>query len=150
MLVMGTGLGLMSTAFILAVQNAVPWNVRGVAAASTQFFRTMGGTVGVAVMGTILNLQMAARFAPILARYPSVVAHLPKNIAPSNVLLTPDVRQSLPVDFLHQLQTALAQSLFWVYALMFALAVIGFSTMFLFTGCRPERYACRTQGDAHT
>src|SRR5229473_7194630 len=38
MLVIGTGLGLMSTAFIISVQNAVPWNVRGVATASTQFF----------------------------------------------------------------------------------------------------------------
>src|SRR5438270_6826278 len=35
MLVIGTGLGLMSTAFILSVQNAVPWYVRGVATAST-------------------------------------------------------------------------------------------------------------------
>src|SRR6266567_2096190 len=108
MLVIGTGLGLMSTAFVISVQNAVPWNVRGVATASTQFFRTIGGTVGVALMGTILNLQMAARFSPILARFPAVVAHLPKNIAPSNVLLTPDVRRALPVDFLNQLQTALA------------------------------------------
>src|SRR2546429_5869270 len=102
MLVMETVLGLMSPFFTPAVQNAVPWNVRGVATASTQFFRTMGGTVGVAVMGTILNLQMAARFTPILARFPAVVAHLPKNITPANVLLTPDVRQSLPVNFLHQ------------------------------------------------
>src|SRR5215467_3229197 len=46
MFLIGTGLGLMSTAFILAVQNAVPWNVRGVATASTQFFRTIGGTIG--------------------------------------------------------------------------------------------------------
>src|SRR5258708_26252519 len=99
----------------------------------------MGGTVGVALMGPILNLQMAARFAPILARYPAVVAHLPKNIAPSNVLLTPDVRQSLPVDFLHQLQTALAQSLFCVHALMLALAVIGFATIVLFPGRRPSQ-----------
>src|SRR5207302_6258657 len=43
MLVIGTGLGLMSTAFIISVQNAVPWNVRGVATATTQFFRTIGG-----------------------------------------------------------------------------------------------------------
>src|SRR5436853_7650702 len=93
---------------------------------------------------------MAARFAPILARYPMVVAHLPKNIAPSNVLLTPDVRQSLPVDFLHQLQTALAQSLFWVYALMFALAVIGLATMFLFPGGRPEQYAYQAQAEEET
>ena len=107
----------------------------------------MGGTVGVALMGTILNLQMAARFAPILARYPMVVAHLPKNIAPSNVLLTPDVRQSLPVGFLNQLQTALAQSLFWVYALMFALAVIGLATMFFFPGGRPEQYSYKAEAE---
>jgi EmrB/QacA subfamily drug resistance transporter len=150
MLVIGTGLGLMSTAFILSVQNAVPWNVRGVATASTQFFRTIGGTVGLALMGTILNLQMAARFAPILAQYPAVVAHLPKHIAPSNVLLTPDVRQSLPVDFLNQLQTALAQSLFWVYALMFALAVIGLATMFLFPGGRPEQYSYKAEAEDNT
>src|SRR5437763_13631673 len=106
LLVIGTGLGLMSTGFVISVQHAVRWNVRGVATASTQFFRTIGGTVGVALMGTILNLQMASRFAPILSRYPAVVAHLPKNIAPSNVLLTPDVRQSLPVDFLNQLHAA--------------------------------------------
>src|SRR5947209_5772849 len=61
MLVIGTGLGLMSTAFIISVQNAVPWNVRGVATASTQFFRTIGGTVGVALMGTILNLRSEER-----------------------------------------------------------------------------------------
>lgn len=145
MLVIGTGLGLMSTVFIISVQNAVPWNVRGVATASTQFFRTIGGTVGVALMGTILNLQMASRFAPIFARYPAVVAHLPKNIAPSNVLLTPDVRQSLPVDFLNQLQTALAQSLSWVYALMFALALIGLATMFFFPGGRAEQYSYKAE-----
>jgi EmrB/QacA subfamily drug resistance transporter len=145
MLVIGTGLGLMSTAFVISVQNAVPWNLRGVATASTQFFRTIGGTVGVALMGTILNLQMAARFAPILERYPAVVADLPKNIAPSNVLLTPDVRQSLPVDFLTQLQTALAQSLFWVYALMFVLAVIGLAAMLLFPGGRAEQYSYKAE-----
>src|SRR5436305_8958364 len=83
MFIVGAGLGFMSTSFIISVQNAVPLNVRGVATASTQFFRTIGGTVGVALMGTILNLQMIARFAPIFAHYPAVVTHLPKNIAPS-------------------------------------------------------------------
>src|SRR5205809_475231 len=48
MFIIGTGLGFMSTSFVIAVQNAVPWNLRGVATASTQFVRTMGGTVGVA------------------------------------------------------------------------------------------------------
>ncbi len=141
MLLIGSGLGLMSTAFVISVQNAVPWNLRGVATASTQFVRTIGGTVGVALMGTILNTQMAQLFAPIFARFPSVVARLPGNVAPSNVLLTPDVRRSLPFDFLSQLQAALAHSLFWVYLLTLALSVIGLAAMFLLPGGRAEKYA---------
>lgn len=149
MLIIGTGLGLCSTAFIISVQNAVPWKLRGVATATTQFFRTIGGTVGVALMGTILNAQMASRFPPIFAHFASAAASLPKNVAPSNVLLTPNVRATLPVAFLTQLQTALAQSLFWVYMLTFVLAIIGLGTMFLLPGGRAEKYAYKpAEGEA--
>ncbi len=141
MALIGTGLGFSSTAFVLAVQNAVPWNLRGVATATTQFFRTIGGTVGVADMGTILNAQMASRFPPIFAHSTSVAAQLPKHIAPANVLLTPEVRASLPAAFLNELQGALAQSLFWVYVLMFILAVIGLALMFLLPGGRADKYS---------
>ena len=141
MLIIGTGLGFASTAFILSVQNAVPWKLRGVATASTQFTRTIGGTVGVAAMGTILNAQMAVHLPPIFARFAHAAAQLPKNITPANVLLTPEVRALLPMDFLHQLQTGLAQSLFWVYGLMFVLAVIGVAAMVLLPGGRAEKYA---------
>jgi len=141
MLVMGAGLGFSSTAYTLAVQNAVPWKLRGVATASTQFFRTIGGSVGVAVMGTILNAQMALRFPPIFARFASVAARLPKSVAPANVLLTPEVRAVLPVAFLHQLQIALAQSLFWVYLLALVLAAVGLAIMFLLPGGRADQYS---------
>lgn len=141
MVLIGTGLGFASSVFILSVQNAVPWNLRGVATATTQFFRTMGGTVGVAVMGTILNAQMALRFAPIYAQFAEVASHLPKDIAPANVLLTPNLRASLPLTFLTQLQNALAQSLFWVYGLMLVLALLGLAAMFLLPGGRAENYA---------
>jgi MFS family permease len=144
MLLIGSGLGLASTAFVLAVQNAVPWNLRGVATASTQFFRTIGGTVGIAVMGTILNIQMAWRFPPIFAHFAAATARLPKNVAEANVLLTPDVRASLPPDFLYQLQSALAQSLFWVNVLMLVVAVLGLATMFLLPGGRADKFAYKS------
>lgn len=140
MLITGTGLGFASTAFILAVQNAVPWKLRGVATASTQFTRTIGGTVGVAIMGTILNAQMAFRFPPIFAHFANAAAHLPKDVTPANVLLTPDVRASLPVAFLNQLQSQFAQGLFWVYLLMAALAALGFAAMFFLPGGRADQY----------
>lgn len=141
MAIIGAGLGFASSVFILSVQNAVPWNLRGVATATTQFFRTMGGTVGVAIMGTILNAQMALRFAPIYAQFSNVASHLPKNIAPANVLLTPELRASLPLAFLAQLQNALSQSLFWVYGLMLIFAFIGLGMMFFLPGGRAEKHA---------
>src|SRR5207302_2767171 len=141
MFIVGAGLGFMSISFVIAVQNAVPWNLRGVATASTQFVRTMGGTVGVAVMGTILNAQLALHFGPIFAHYSDVLARLPKGLAPSNVLLTPDVRSTLPIILLNQLQIALAQGLFWIYALMFVCALIGLAIMFLLPGGNAEQYS---------
>src|SRR6266568_2299506 len=144
MIFIGTGLGFASTSFILAVQNAVPWNLRGVATATTQFFRTIGGTVGIAVMGTILNIQMAWRFPPIFGHFAAATARLPKSVAQANVLLTPDVRATLPSDFLYQLQSALAQSLFWVNGLMLAVAVAGLAAMFLLPGGRADKYAYKS------
>jgi hypothetical protein len=43
------------------------------------------------------------------------------------------------------LEVALAQSLFWVFALMFALAVIGLALMFLLPGGRAEQYSYQAQ-----
>lgn len=66
MIVFGFGLGLGMPIFSLTVQNAVRPEQLGVATASSQLFRNMGGTIGIAVMGTIMasslksNLQSAA------------------------------------------------------------------------------------------
>lgn len=136
MIVIGCGLGLAANVYTLSVQNAAPKELLGVASASTQFVRTIGGTVGVALMGAILNAQIAQRFAPILAHSSTT---LPTGVAPANILLIPDLRSSLPASLLSQLQLALSQSLFWVYMLMFALACIAFLTMLRFPRDQPEQ-----------
>jgi EmrB/QacA subfamily drug resistance transporter len=148
MLLAGTGLGLDSTVFILSVQNAVPWRLRGVATASTQFVRTIGGTIGVAFMGTILNVQLATRFAPIFAHFASATAHLPSNVAPSNVLLTPNIRNLVPAVFLQQLQHALSQGLFWVYLVIFVLMVVSLGAMFWLPGGRADQHKYKDESEA--
>jgi EmrB/QacA subfamily drug resistance transporter len=66
MIVFGLGLGVGMPVFSLTVQNAVRPDELGVATASSQLFRNLGGTIGIAVMGTIMqtslknNLQEAA------------------------------------------------------------------------------------------
>lgn len=50
----GVGMGLANSALIIAVQTRVAWDERGVATASTLFFRTIGGALGVGAMGKLV------------------------------------------------------------------------------------------------
>jgi len=61
MAVIGLGLGVTMPLMGLAVQNALPQSLLGVASASTQFFRQVGGTLGMAVGGTLITGQLHAR-----------------------------------------------------------------------------------------
>ena len=56
--VTGIGLGLSTTAFLLAPQVAVPWNQRGAVTSSTQFARNIAGAIGVAIGGGLLNSRL--------------------------------------------------------------------------------------------
>ncbi|MFC4767302.1 MDR family MFS transporter [Effusibacillus consociatus] len=58
MAVMGIGLGMSTLAFTVAVQSEVDWNRRGIATATNQFVRSLGSSIGVAVMGAVLSCQM--------------------------------------------------------------------------------------------
>jgi EmrB/QacA subfamily drug resistance transporter len=55
MVVAGIGLGLMMQVFVVAVQNVVPLRAMGSATALTQFSRSIGATLGVTLMGVIVN-----------------------------------------------------------------------------------------------
>jgi EmrB/QacA subfamily drug resistance transporter len=59
MVVLGLGMGLTQQNLVLVLQNAVPIRHLGVATSSGQFARTIGGTVGVSVMGAILSAGLA-------------------------------------------------------------------------------------------
>ncbi len=61
MFVFGTGMGLANTALIITVQDSVPFSRRGVATASTMFFRTIGGAVAVGVLGAVLAHALDGR-----------------------------------------------------------------------------------------
>ena len=77
----GTGLGLSLTSLLIGLQSQVPWDLRGVVTGSTQFFRTIGGSIGVALMGTLVNLPRTG--------------HLTANQA-TQWLLNPRRRDTLP------------------------------------------------------
>lgn len=63
MVLCGLGLGPILPLYTLAIQNAVDVRKLGQATSASQFFRQIGGTIGVAIMGTVLATTLAASLA---------------------------------------------------------------------------------------
>jgi EmrB/QacA subfamily drug resistance transporter len=63
MMLVGAGLGFGMPIFNLIVQNAFPHSLLGIATASTQLFRSIGATIGVAIMGSLLNNHLTHQLA---------------------------------------------------------------------------------------
>ena len=61
MFVLGAGVGMLMQNLVLIVQNTIEVKNLGVATSAVTFFRSLGGTVGVAVMGSILGTVVAER-----------------------------------------------------------------------------------------
>ncbi len=78
MVLLGLGLGPSIPLYTLAVQNAVPPQQVGVATSMSTFFRSMGSTVGIAVMGslfaTTLSSTVSTRVAEATKGLPPAVA----------------------------------------------------------------------------
>jgi MFS family permease len=66
MVVIGFGMGMVSTPTTVIVQSVVGWEMRGVANASNSLMRSLGQTVGVAVFGTIFNSYVITGTRPEL------------------------------------------------------------------------------------
>jgi MFS family permease len=58
MLAMGLGMGMMMQNLVLAVQNTVDVSEVGASSASVSFFRSLGGAVGVSVLGAVLAARV--------------------------------------------------------------------------------------------
>jgi hypothetical protein len=148
MVITGLGIGVMMSLFTIVVQNAFPFHQLGQVTASVQFFRSMGSTIGIAILGTVLTNQFQSG---LQANLPATLNHtLPpgKLAALQNpqVLLAPGVEAKIKQGLaafgpqgqvlFHQLMQALRVSLagaithiFVVTAGLMLLALI--TTLFL-------------------
>lgn len=115
----GIGMGFSTTTFIVSIQNSVDWKIRGVATASNMFMRILGSTVGVALMGGILNTQMKNHLQKEGGN-----VDLPLDLDVANILLDPQKRTDLPNPVIEVLQTGLTLSLHSVYWIVFFLSIL--------------------------
>jgi EmrB/QacA subfamily drug resistance transporter len=113
MVLLGGGFGPCMSAFVMAVQSAVPWEQRGVATSNMQLYRNLGGTISIALLGALLNAGLQ-RLAP-------------GGAATRAALLDGGLQASVNPAELAALRAALSEALvpvFWVIALLALTSVV--------------------------
>jgi EmrB/QacA subfamily drug resistance transporter len=140
MLIMGLGLGLVMQVLVLAVQNAVPYEELGVATSGATLFRSIGGSLGTAVLGAIFTNRLASELA----------AKLPANAPQSGALqgagsLDPAAVQRLPTPVHDAYIGAFTDSLATVFVVAGAVVAVAFVLTWLLEE-RPLRQTVETAG----
>jgi MFS family permease len=85
LVLLGLGLGMTMQVLVLAAQNAVPYELLGVATSGSTLFRQIGGSIGVSLFGAIFANRLALHLASALppgvkvpaAANPEAIRHLP-------------------------------------------------------------------------
>jgi EmrB/QacA subfamily drug resistance transporter len=138
----GVGMGLLMQTLVLAVQNSTAQRDMGIATASVQFFRSMGGAIGVAVFGAIFSNRVAAyvtRFVP-----EGSLGSLDGGVRPS-----PEQLQALPPDvhagFTEAFSHALSDTFLWAVPL----ALLSFAVSFLLQEIPLRDYAASAREVEH-
>jgi len=117
MLVVGVGVGMTMQNLVLAVQNDVPLRQLGAASATVTFFRSLGGTIGVSVLGAVLANRVTADITDHLAQ-----AGLPASSGgqASNLNLN-----ALPEAFQHIVRAAYGDATGHIFLISAAIGIIG-------------------------
>lgn len=140
--ILGIGMGVIMPVITIAVQSAFGPERRGVATSATQFFRSIGGTLGMTVLGAIFNSYsnsiMKQDFFPLVQNMPNTMVGVLSDMLARrqtdphslfNLLLSPDTIRMIPVNLqevlLPPLKTALAESLHIVFWVAMLIAIVG-------------------------
>ncbi|MGD8192078.1 MDR family MFS transporter [Brevibacillus ginsengisoli] len=109
MAVLGLGMGLVMPVLTLALQESFPRSQLGVVTSSSQFFRQIGGTFGMTILGAVMNhrstLLLTDQLIPTLEKLPpqahDMVAQFERMIQESpqglySMLLSPETLEKIP------------------------------------------------------
>jgi len=122
--VIGTGMGMTSTTFLIAVQNSSEFSVRGICTASVMFSRLLGSAAGTAIMGAVLNYNLSQR--------------LPQQDDPVQQIMAQGQREALSQGDLQHIIGEVAHSLHWVFAVSLMIAFASLAVARFIPAKRPE------------
>jgi MFS family permease len=115
MLLVGVGVGMTMQNLVLAVQNTVPLRDIGAASSTIAFFRSLGGTIGVSVLGAVLARRVEEAITRDLT-----AAGIPAGAGGGNLNLS-----VLPDAVQHIVRNAYGDATGHIFLISSAIAVIG-------------------------
>lgn len=115
MIVTGLGMGAVYPTIGTAAQSAVDSGSIGVATSSSQFFRSIGGTIGVSVLGSLLSLNMKSGLTGLYQELNMIPAEHLQELANPQALLDSDVRLAMTPEVLSGLRDVFSHALSHVF-----------------------------------
>ncbi|MBS1699682.1 MAG: MFS transporter [Actinobacteria bacterium] len=124
MFVLGAGLGMVMQNLTLIVQNDTPPSQLGAASSNVNFFRTIAGTVGVTIMGSMLSTSVGTYVKDGLTGF---VPKAPEELAALKHLASGDVPKmsQLPESIRSIVESAYGHGIADAFFLAVPLAIIG-------------------------
>ncbi|MFD3447929.1 MDR family MFS transporter [Microbacteriaceae bacterium 4G12] len=149
MAVIGLGIGLIMPTITLALQETFPRKELGVVTSSSQFFRSIGGTFGITILGAVMNSKsgtlltdklvpflntLPAQAGPMVSKFKDMIANNPEGLF--QMLFSPEALKQLPAALSDKmvpiLKTSLMDTLHSVFFVALVFILIGaVSTFFL-------------------
>jgi len=145
MIMLGAGIGVTMPLFTISMQSQYPTEI-GVVTAATQFFRSIGGTVGVALLGGALNAafaknlqalvaEHASKFGPLASTFAKLAekpeALLNAGAAEAIMAKMPPQAQTAVTSFMGDVKLALADSIGHTFFIGFLMMLVAFVAMLL-------------------
>lgn len=162
LIVTGLGMGVTFPVFNTTVQNAVAHKYLGVATATSQLFRELGGTIGVAVMGAIMSSRMSEKIEEMeMPALPEGEGAPQGNMDFSSLqdpqlLMNPDalseIRSEIPApmtEMFDSLILSLREALSYALSSVFTFAMLAIIAAVIFTFFLKE-IALRTSNEEET
>jgi hypothetical protein len=113
LIITGAGLGAVMSNYIVAAQNVMPKKDMGVATGSMSLFRSIGGTVGVAFMGGLINGRMLQELSGSFTS--EQLANLPANVNSMGQLLLVVMDPPIPDAILGIIRDSLSNSITYAF-----------------------------------
>ncbi|WP_439020619.1 MDR family MFS transporter [Bacillus thuringiensis] len=142
MMIIGLGMGLVMPTLTLALQESFPKKDLGVVTSSSQFFRQIGGTFGITILGSIMNntsgTTLTKNLVPVLDTFPKEAGQMvtkfkdmihtdPQGLY--SMLFSPEALKQMPEAFANSivpiLKNSLVDSLHTVFLTGLVFIVVG-------------------------